>query len=89
MFDVVDTAFSYGQESIVCSFLQDFYKGKGSSYQLLCNAHTACLLCGQNESNACWEELDVFSSNLIGYCNLQITMIQLDVLLTIIFKLPW
>ena len=57
MFDIiVDTAFSYERELIVCSFLQDFSKGKGSSLQLICNAHTAFLLCGaemnemQNES---------------------------------------
>ena len=31
---------------IVCSFLQDFSKGKGSSFQSVCNAHTAFLLCG-------------------------------------------
>ena len=45
MFDIVDTAFSYERELIVCSFLQDFSKGKGSSLQLICNAHTAFLLC--------------------------------------------
>ena len=31
MFNIVDTAYSYGRESIVCSFLLDFYTGKGSS----------------------------------------------------------
>ena len=46
MFDIVDTAFSYERELIVCSFLQDFSKGKGSSPQLICNAHTVFLLCG-------------------------------------------
>ena len=45
MFDIVDTAFSYERKLIVCSFLQDFSKGKGSSLQLFCNAHTAFLLC--------------------------------------------
>ena len=28
MFDIVYTAFIYERELIVCSFLQDFYKGK-------------------------------------------------------------
>ena len=46
MFDVVDTTFSYERELIFCSFLQDFSKGKGSSLQLICNTHTAYLLCG-------------------------------------------
>ena len=41
MFDIVDTAF---REFIVCSFLQDLSKGKGSSLQLICNAHIAFLL---------------------------------------------
>ena len=39
MFDRVYTAFSYKRELIVYSFLQDLYKGKGSSLQLTCNAH--------------------------------------------------
>ena len=46
MFDIVDTAFSYEKELIVYSFLQDFPKGKGSSFSLICNVHTALLLCG-------------------------------------------
>ena len=46
MFNMVDTALSYERELIVCSFLQDFSTGKGSSLQLICNAHTAFLLCG-------------------------------------------
>ena len=46
MFDIVDTALSYERELTVCSFLQDFSKGKGNSLQLICNAHTAFLLCG-------------------------------------------
>ena len=46
MFDIVDTVFSYKREFIICLFLQDFSKGKGSSLQLFCNAHTAFLLCG-------------------------------------------
>ena len=39
MFDIVDTAFSYERELIVCAYLPDFSKGKGSSLQLICNAH--------------------------------------------------
>ena len=46
MFDIVDTAFSYEGKLIVCSFLQDIPKGKGSNLQLIYNAHTAFLLCG-------------------------------------------
>ena len=45
MFDLVDTVFSYESELFVCSFLQDFSMGKGSSLQLICNAHAAFFLC--------------------------------------------
>ena len=31
MFDIVDTVFSYERELIVCSYMKDFSKGKGSS----------------------------------------------------------
>ena len=41
MFDIVDTAFGYESKLIVYSFLQDFFKGKGSSLLLICNANTA------------------------------------------------
>ena len=44
IFDTVDTAFNYERELIVCSFLQDFSKVKGSSLHLISNAHTAFLL---------------------------------------------
>ena len=47
MFDIVDVVFSYERELIV-SFLQDFSKRKGSSLQLICNAHTTFLLCGED-----------------------------------------
>ena len=47
MFNVVDTAFSYEREFAVCLILQNFYKEKGGSLQLICNAHTAFLLCGE------------------------------------------
>ena len=46
MFDKVDTAFSYERGLIVCSFLEDFSKGKGGSLQLIYNAHTTFILCG-------------------------------------------
>ena len=46
MFDIVDTVFSYKRELITWSFLQDFSKGKASSLQFICNAHTAFLLGG-------------------------------------------
>ena len=45
MVDKVDTALSYGKELILYSFLQDMSEGKGSSLQLIYNAHTAFLLC--------------------------------------------
>ena len=45
MFDKVNTVFSYERELIVCSFLQDYAKGKEGSLQLICNAHTAFLIC--------------------------------------------
>ena len=45
MLAVVDIAFSYERDVIVCSFLQDFSKGKGSALQCICYAHTAFLLC--------------------------------------------
>ena len=38
---------SYARELIVCSFLHELYKGKGSSLQLICNVHTTILLCGR------------------------------------------
>ena len=44
-FDIVDTLFSNERDLIACSFLQDFPKGKGSSLQIIYNAHTAFLLC--------------------------------------------
>ena len=46
MFDIKDTVFGYERKLIVCSFLQDFFKGKGISLQLICIVHTAFLLCG-------------------------------------------
>ena len=47
MLETVDTAFSYERGLIVCSFPQDFSKGKGSSLQLIRNAHTAFYFVGQ------------------------------------------
>ena len=41
MFDIVNAAFSYERELIVCSILYEFNKGKGSSLQLISNAYTA------------------------------------------------
>ena len=46
MFDIVDTALIFERELMVCSFLKDLSKEEGSSLQLICNAHTAILLCG-------------------------------------------
>ena len=45
VFDIVDIVLSYERELIVCLILYDLSKGKGSSLQLICNAHTAFLLC--------------------------------------------
>ena len=47
MFDIVDIAFSYEREVIVCSFLHDFSNGKGSSLQSSYNAHTGFYFVGQ------------------------------------------
>ena len=47
MFDLVDTLYSYERVLIICSFLQDISKGKRSSLQLICNAHTAFTLYGR------------------------------------------
>ena len=41
MIDIVDTAFSYESELVVCSLLQDFSKDIGSSLKLTCIAHHA------------------------------------------------
>ncbi len=46
MFDMVDTAFSYGREMIVCLFLQESLKVKESSLYEIQNADTAFLLGG-------------------------------------------
>ena len=48
--DFVDNAFSYERELIVCSFQQGISKhakGKGSSLQIICKAHTLffCFFC--------------------------------------------
>ena len=55
MFDIiVDTAFCYKRELIVCSFLQGLSKGKGSTLQLTCNAHTMFWFVGQKCGYALW-----------------------------------
>ncbi len=48
MFDIVDTAFSYGRGSIVCSSLQRFFKTitKENTLHVIINVDTAFLLCG-------------------------------------------
>ena len=46
---MVDTAFIYESELVVCSFLHDLPKGKGSSLQIHCNAHTVFYFVGQNK----------------------------------------
>ena len=54
IFETVDTTFGYERELIVCSFLQDFSKGKGSKLELIGNAHTAFLLCGAEPLRNMW-----------------------------------
>ncbi len=44
MFNVVDTAFSYGRVLIICYFLQESSKVKASSLHEIQNADTAFLL---------------------------------------------
>ena len=64
MFDAGDTVFSYKRELIVYSFLQGFSKGKGSSLQLTCNAHTAFYLWGWfGGGTSNWQDLQ---SNKLG-----------------------
>ncbi len=46
MFDIVDTAFSYGRGLIVCSSLQEFSKTRESTLHVIRNVDTAILLCG-------------------------------------------
>ena len=46
MFDIVDTAFSYGREMIVCLFLQESSKVKESSLHEIWNADIAFLHSG-------------------------------------------
>ena len=66
MFDIVDTAHSYAKELTVCSFLRDLSEGKGSSLQLIGNAHTAFLLCGTELSNL----------RVVSNCHKVLTLLQ-------------
>ncbi len=52
MFDIVDTAFSYGRAVIVCKFIQESSKVKESSLHEIWNADTVFLL-GAAEFSAC------------------------------------
>ena len=54
MFDVVDTAFSYGSALIVCWFLQESFEVKESSLYVIWNADIAfaCLLSGAENNTA-------------------------------------
>ena len=48
MFDIVGNAFSYERE-LICLLISDgFLQGKGSSLQLISNAHSAFLLVGHS-----------------------------------------
>ena len=58
-FDIVDTAFSYERELNVCSFLQDFSKGKGSS------------LCGVHMIQQC-KPIHEFTGRMVCYCNMPV-----------------
>ena len=46
MFDMVATTFSYGRASIVCQFLQEFFRVKESSLREIWNADTAFYFSG-------------------------------------------
>ena len=46
MLPLVMLVMGYGKELVVCSFLHDFSKRKGSSLDLIYNAYTALLLYG-------------------------------------------
>ena len=46
MFDMEDTAFSYGRALIVCKYLQESFKVKESSLCVIWNADTVFLLTG-------------------------------------------
>ena len=63
MFDMVDTAFSYEKEWIICSFLQEFSNGKGSS----CNSSATHILhyyfVGQNS------RFDPILKSIVGFAS--------------------
>ena len=67
MLDIVDTALGYEKELIVCSILQDFSKGKGSSLQLIYNAHTAFLLRGAEMRTNDYTLLFQFMSQFVQF----------------------
>ena len=49
---------------IVCSFLQEFSKGKESTLHLICNAHTAFLLCRAAFKESIWMRLTHSTVNI-------------------------
>ncbi len=49
MFDIVDTAFSFGRALIICEFIQESFKVKESSLHEIWNADTAFLLSGADD----------------------------------------
>ena len=61
MLDIVDTYFSCERELIVCSFLQDFSKGKGSSLQVICYAHAVFLPCGTEVTDCTSHRIKLYS----------------------------
>ena len=67
MFDIVDTPFSYRKALIVCWFLQESSKVKGSSLHIIWNAHTAFLLCVVLHT---WKSLCclLLSTNSCSFC---------------------
>ncbi len=54
MFDLVDTSFIFGRASIVCYFLQEFFKEKEISLHEIWNADTAFLLSGADIWYKAW-----------------------------------
>ena len=91
MFDIVDTSLSYERALTICSLLKDFSKGKGSSLQLNCNAHTAFCLC-RGRTAQCIYSLKVHKMLIIGekitgeIAMISVTkLLAFEILITIIF----
>ncbi len=73
MFDMVDTAFSYGRGLIVCSSLQEFSKAKESTLHVIWNVDTAFLLC-----EAELENCEAFKKVISQICNIRGSGVQIN-----------